>query len=115
MREVLSNRSKDKMKTTVELVRRGASILGEPCPTCGGVQIKYHGRTLCTSHADLSPLLSQEEISYDSVVASLKQLLLSKLAESVSLLEHEKDSAKQDQLVSLMTKYFDLLEKLPQK
>lgn len=105
----------NKMKTTVELVRRGASILAEPCPTCGGVQIKYHGRTFCTSHADLSPLLSQEEVSYDAVVASLRQLLLSKLAEGIRMLEQEKDSTKQDQLVSLMTKYFDLLEKLPVK
>jgi len=103
------------MKLTVDLVRKGATILGEPCQTCGGVQVRYHGKTYCTSHDDLSVVPSERDVSYDSVVASLRQLLLSKLAELISLLEKEKDGAKQDELVSLMTKYFDLLEKLPQK
>jgi UPF0148 protein len=111
----LSRSSKDKMKLTVELVRKGAAILGEPCQTCGGVQVRYHGKNYCTSHDDLSAVLSEREVSYDSVVGSLRQLLLSKLTESIGLLEKEKDGAKQDELVSLMTKYFDLLEKLHQK
>jgi len=101
------------MKLTVDLVRKGATILGEPCQTCGGVQIRYHGKTFCTSHDDLSSVQTEQDVSYDSVVASLRQLLLSKLAESARLLEKEDDGAKQDALVSLMTKYFDLLQKLP--
>jgi UPF0148 protein len=103
------------MKLTVDLVRKGATILGEPCPTCGGVQVRYHGKVYCTSHDDLSGAQKEQDVSYDSVVASLRQLLLSKLAESARLLEKESDSAKQEALVSLMTKYFDLLQKLPQK
>lgn len=106
---------RDRMKLTVELVKKGATILGEPCQTCGGVQVKYRGMTYCTGHDNLSSVLSEEEISFDSVVASLKHLLLSKLTETIGLLEKEKDQAKQDQLLSLMTKYFDLLQKLPQK
>jgi UPF0148 protein len=107
--------SKEKMKTTVELVRKGATILSEPCPTCGGVQVRYHGKTYCTSHEDLSRVLLEQDVSYDAVVAGLRQLLLSKIAESTNLLEKEKDKAAQDELVTLLTKYFDLLQKLPQK
>jgi UPF0148 protein len=107
--------SKERTSLTVELVRRGATILAEPCPTCGGVQIKYHGKTYCTNHEDLSSILTAGEVTLDSVVADLRQLLLAKLTESIALLEKEKDSSKQDQLVSLATKYFDLLQKLPQK
>lgn len=103
------------MRTTVELVRKGATILSEPCQTCGGVQVRYHGKTYCTSHEDLSAVLLERDVSYDSVVASLRQLLLSKIAESLGLLEKEKDYEKQDELVTLLTKYFDLLQKLPQK
>jgi UPF0148 protein len=113
--ETLSRSSKDKMKQTVELVRKGAAILGEPCQTCGGVQIRYHGKTYCTSHEDLSAVLQERDVSLDSVVAGLRQLLLSKVSESMSLLEKEHDSAKQDALVTLMTKYYELLQKLPQK
>ena len=111
----MSRVSKEKMKTTVELVRKGATILSEPCQTCGGVQVRYHGKTYCTSHDDLSAVLRERDVSYDSVVASLRQLLLSKMAESMSLLEKEKDNATQDELITLVTKFYDLLQKLPQK
>ena len=111
----MSRVSKEKMKTTVELVRKGATILSEPCQTCGGVQVRYHGKTYCTSHDDLSAVLRERDVSYDLVVASLRQLLLSKMAESMSLLEKEKDNATQDELITLVTKFYDLLQKLPQK
>jgi len=103
------------MKVAVELVRKGATMLAEPCRQCGGIQVRYRGRTYCTSHEDLSALLKMEPVSYDSVVAGMREQILSKLNEAVGLLEKENDAAKQDQLVSLMTKYFDLLRKTAQK
>jgi len=112
---MLSRPSRDKMKVAVELVRKGAVMLAEPCQECGGVQLRYHGRVYCTSHDELAPLLKEETVSYDSVVAGMRELILSKLKETSALLEREKDGAKQDQLVSLMTKYFDLLQKIPRK
>lgn len=103
------------MKVTVEMVRRGASILADPCPTCGGVQVKYHGKVYCSSHEDLSSVLTSEELTYESVVANLRQLLLSKLNDSMGQLGKEKEETKQDLLVSLIAKYVDLLQKLPEK
>ena len=111
----MSRAGKDKMKVAVELVRRGATMLAEPCQQCGGIQVRYHGKTYCTNHEDLSQLLVAQPVSYESVVASMRELLLSKLNESVALLEKEKDAVKQDQLVSLMAKYFDLLQKTVKK
>lgn len=111
----LSRPTKDKVKVAVELVRKGATILGEPCPQCGGIQVRYHGKIYCTGHEDLSSVVKAEVVSMETVVAETRQVLLSKLNETAALLGTEKDSSKQDQLVSLMTKYFDLLQKLPQK
>lgn len=107
----MSQATKDKMKVSVELVRRGATMLAEPCQRCGGIQVRYRGKTYCTSHEDLAPLLVAQVVSYDSTVANMRELLLSKLNEAIALLEKEQDAAKQDQLVSLITKYFDLLRK----
>jgi UPF0148 protein len=107
--------SKDKMKVAVELVTKGATILGEPCPQCGGIQVRYHGRVYCTGHEDLSAVVKAEVISLETVVAEARQVVVSKLKEATMMLGTEKDNAKQDQLVSLMTKYVDLLQKLPQK
>ena len=108
----MSSKPREKMQLTVELMRRGAVMLKEPCPTCNGVQVKYKGKTYCTAHEDLGAVLSARELSYSDVAASLKEMLLEKLKEGMTLLENEKDPVKQDQLVSLMTRSVDLLNKL---
>ncbi|MDA4136397.1 MAG: autoantigen p27 domain-containing protein [Thaumarchaeota archaeon] len=101
-----------KTKTTVELMRKGAVMIKEPCTVCNGVQLRYKGRVYCTNHDDLSVALQAREILFPDVSEDLKNLLLVKLKESMSLLENESDSEKQDRLVSLMTKYVELLRKL---
>jgi UPF0148 protein len=111
----MSGATRDKMKLAVELVRKGATMLGEPCAKCGGIKISYHGRVYCTSHEDLSLVAAAETVSMDLVLAGMREALLSKVGEVTSLLDKEKDSTKQEQLVSLMTRYYDLLEKLSQR
>ena len=111
----MSGATKDKMKLAVELVRKGATILGEPCVKCGGIKVSYHGKVYCTGHEDLSSVVAAETVSMDTVLAGMREALLSKLSEVTSSLDREKDSAKQEQLVSLMTRYYDLLEKLSQR
>jgi UPF0148 protein len=106
---------RDKMKVAAEVVRRGGTILAEPCQQCGGIQVRYRGKIYCTKHEDLSPVLKTEGVSFDTVVSQTREVLLAKLNETANLLEAEKDPAVQDRLVSLMTKYFELLQKLPRK
>ena len=87
-------------------------MIKEPCPVCNGVQLRYKGRVYCTNHDDLSVALQAKEILFPDVSEDLKNLLLVKLKESMSLLENERDSEKLDRLVSLMSKYVELLRKL---
>src|SRR5271167_37341 len=93
-------------------MRKGAVMIKEPCPVCNGVQLRYKGRVYCTNHDDLSVALQAREILFPDVAEDLKNLLLVKLKESMSLLEGEKDHEKLDGLVSLMTGYVELLRKL---
>lgn len=102
------------MKITAELIRRGAVMLKEACPICSGIQIRYRGKTYCTNHEDLTSLLTGEEITYSSVTDSLRELLVGKLKESIDSLQNEKDLQKQDAIVSLIGKYIELINKLPQ-
>jgi len=111
----MSGGSKDKMRLAAELVSRGATMLAEPCPKDGGVQVRYRGKVYCASHDDLSSATVAAVVSYDAVVAQLREVLLTRLNEITAALGTEPDSGKQDQLVSLATKYFDLLQRLPQK
>jgi UPF0148 protein len=111
----LSRTSKDKMKLTVELVKRGATIMGEPCPTCGGIQARYHGKVYCTQHEDIGAVLSTEEVSMETVTAGTREVVLAKLKELNAALEKEKDVSKQEQLVALMNRCVELLQKIPPK
>jgi UPF0148 protein len=93
-------------------MRRGAVMIKEPCQVCNGVQLRYKGRVYCTNHDDLAAALQAKEILFPDVAEDLRNLLLAKVKESMSLMENEKDSGELDRLVSLMTKYVDLLRKL---
>ena len=53
-----------KTKTTVELMRKGAVMIKEPCPVCNGVQLRYKGRVYCTNHDDLTVALQAKEILF---------------------------------------------------
>jgi len=111
----LSGATRDKMKLAADLVSRGATMLAEPCPQDGGIQVRYRGKVYCTSHDDLSTITTAVLVSYDTVVAHMREVLLSRLEETTTALAIEKDPAKQEQLVSLATRCFELLQRLPQK
>jgi len=111
----MSRSAKDNMKLAAELVSRGATMMGEPCPQCGGIQVRYRGKVYCTSHDDLSIVGMPEVLSVETVVPRMREVLLARLNEAAAALGGEKDAARQEQLVSLMAKCFELLQKLPQK
>ena len=90
-------------------------MLAEPCPQDGGIQVRYRGKVFCTTHDDLSSIITSAVVTFDSVVAQMREALLARLNETTAALGTEKDLARQDQLVSLAAKYFELLQKLPQK
>ena len=108
----MSRADSDRVKVAAKLVRKGATMLGEPCAKCGGIRVSYRGRVYCTGHEDLAPVVASETVSADVVVAGMREALLSKLRESVSQLRQESEPARLEHLVSLMAKYYDLFEKL---
>lgn len=109
----MSRTSKDATKIAADLVSKGATLLSDPCPQCGGIQLRYRGKIFCVSHNDLSAVTSVAPVSNETVVAAMREVLLSRLSEAIAKLDAERDEEKQDQLVSLVTKYYDLLQKLP--
>lgn len=57
-----------KVAITAELMRRGATLLNEACPRCGGIQIRFQGKVYCINEDDLTnvgslPSLSRQESS----------------------------------------------------
>jgi len=109
----LSGGSKNQMKLAADLVSKGATMLADPCPRDGGIQVRYRGKVYCTVHDDLSLIATSAAISFDSVVSQMREVLMARLNEATVALGTEKDLVRQDQLVSLAAKYFELLQKLP--
>jgi len=110
---IMSGQSKDKMLLTVELIKRGAVMMKEPCPVCNGVQIRYRDKVYCTNHEDLSPALNVSEIAPGDVMGSLRGIALAKLKQASLTLEKEEDVHKQAELISLILNYMAILKEVP--
>jgi UPF0148 protein len=103
------------MKIAAELVSRGATMLAEPCPRDGGIQVRYRGKVYCATHDDLSSITTATAVTYEGVTAQMREVILARLNEVTAALGTEKDPGKQEQLVTLAARYFELLQKIPQK
>jgi len=127
---------------SADLLRRGAALLSEACPRCGGVQIRFQGKVYCINEDDLSEILStgpsgappraaaaSPELSRATAQPSstaatispqavspeqiqLRRLLEEKLQAASKQLEVSQDLGEQEKLLGLISKYIDTLEKL---
>ncbi|HKW05312.1 MAG TPA: Sjogren's syndrome/scleroderma autoantigen 1 family protein [Nitrososphaerales archaeon] len=115
------------MAATAELMIKGATLLREACPKCGGVQIKFQGRNYCTAEDNLEKALLQdstkEEIPSNKPEAkapgpaseqldSLESILEKKLSVASEQLEKTTDVGEQAKLLDLISKYVETLGKL---
>ena len=103
------------MATSADLLRRGATLLQEACPKCGGVQIKFKGKVYCLNETDLNELLSPptaESPASQTSPSPLRKLLEEKLASASKQLESATDVSEQSKLLDLISKYIETLEKL---
>ncbi|MDG6899946.1 MAG: hypothetical protein JRM88_05225 [Nitrososphaerota archaeon] len=105
--------TKDRMKLAASLMSRGGTMLADPCPQDGGIQVKYRGKVYCTVHDDLSLVTKTTPVTYDAVVVQMRDVLVMRLNEATTALAAEKDLERQERLVSLAAKYLEVLQKLP--
>jgi UPF0148 protein len=126
---------KRKITNTADLIRRGATLLNEPCPRCGGVQIRFKGRVYCINEDDIDSILSSplqqptkaepivqpitEQAKTDNTLqpkpsenAKLKATLEEKLGIISKQLETSQDFEQQAKLLDLISRYLETLGKL---
>ena len=117
--------NKTRMATSADLLRRGATLLMEACPKCGGVQVKYQGKIYCLNEDNLDEVLSgrpgvqsaikkedKKQVTASEGSDSLRKLLEEKLASTSKQLESTTDVEEQSKLLDLITKYLETLQKL---
>ena len=98
------------MDNAVEMMRKGGTLLGDKCPRCGGVQVKYKGRVLCIAEDDLSENLQATTVSNDATLSSLRNVVIEKIDIISTSLGKEHDVSKQAVLADLLQKYVTLLK-----
>jgi UPF0148 protein len=92
-------------------MRRGAILLREPCPRCGGIQVRYQNRTYCVAEDDLGDVVSRPVLDVADVVAQVRELVTTKTREVAEQLGGEKDVERQAQLAALLLKYLELIDR----
>ena len=100
----------DQMLAALEIMRKGASLLSESCPRCGGLQVKFRGRTLCIAEDDISDSARSEVIGIEDALSGLRDLSIKKIREISQELDEEKDLDKQISKAELLRRYVDLLK-----
>ncbi|MGQ9719452.1 MAG: Sjogren's syndrome/scleroderma autoantigen 1 family protein [Nitrososphaerales archaeon] len=104
---------KNKMGDAAELIRRGAILLKETCPKCGGLQVRYKKRSLCVNCDDLSDFVSIERASLEvGLPASLGDIALDKIQRLSDALSKEEDVEKQASIARLILIYMEIIEKM---
>lgn len=103
---------KRRMDIAVELIRKGGTLLKEPCIKCGGVQVRYKGRTLCVNCGSIESPMELEAPSFSEVIANLKDLITIKIQEVSNQLKLETNVEKQTQLTSLLLQYLQIMERI---
>lgn len=93
-------------------MRRGATLLGEPCEKCGGLQFQYQDKTSCLNCDDLSNSTTAQSVTeHPEQDASLSALVKVKLNTTTLLLKNEEDLEKQNKLADLILKYIEIISK----
>lgn len=94
----------------VEIMRKGGTLLGESCPRCGGLQVRYKGKTLCISESNFQQKSNIGVSTSSDTLSALKDVIIDKIQESNQLLAGERSIEKQMQLAKLLQVYVMLLK-----
>lgn len=107
--------SKEFTKKAVEMLLKGATLLGDPCPYCKGVRIMKEGNAFCVNcgREGKDKKISQgTDKSQEKTKSSASDTLDQKLEELTNQLNQEKDHTKQQQILGLINDIITLKEKL---
>ena len=107
--------SKELTKKAVEMLLKGATLVGEPCPYCKGVRVMKDGSALCVTcgkeaedEKDESILSKTPQKTESVPIENLDQ----KIKNLTEDLQHEKDFEKQKQILNTLNEIIAIKEKL---
>ena len=101
-------------KLIVELIRRGATLLKEPCPKCGGLMVKYKGKNVCPVCLKVKSVKEIEEgiIPKEGLEFLIIETIEKRVLELVKKLESVSSYKQEKELMELIFRYYQLLNEV---
>ncbi len=95
--------SRTTQKLMADMMRRGATLLREPCPECGGILLRFKGKDVCPSCSGITSIEELEETLSTPKGASggRPEIVTKVLDETLTQLAKEKDPAKRIKLLEV--------------
>ncbi len=105
------------VKRMADLLRRGATMLAQPCPNCGSPLMKAGNEIFCTTcnqrvGKERTDSVSLEKKIDGSVFSALQVSIIRKLSALSEVLERENDVDTLTRLANLLLMLLQSLEKL---
>ena len=109
--------AQNRQKLMAEMMRRGATLLREPCPECSGILLRYKGKDVCPSCSGLTSIDELDELAAPEPAAPaplrFKPDAVSKVLEdSLARLAKEKDPEKRLKLLEVIKLSAEVLKLL---
>ena len=104
--------SKELTKKAIDLLLTGATLLGEPCPYCGGVRVMKSGNALCVGCGREPKNEIKSDKKKHTENNSTLEILEKKLDMLSKELEKESDHEKQQNILNTINSLVEILEKI---
>lgn len=109
--------SSELTKKAVDMLLKGATLLGEPCPYCKGVRVMKDGNALCVNcgRAPEDKKIEERQIQESEKPQqgqSALNVLEAKLEKLSKELEQEKDHEKQQKILKSINSLVEIIGKL---
>lgn len=101
-------------KKAVDMLLKGATLLGEPCPYCSGVRVMKEGHALCIS-CGREPKKEPESAVISKKPSDPIEILEKKLDTLSRELENEIDHEKQQNILKSINSLIETIDKLKKK
>jgi UPF0148 protein len=99
-------------KKAVDMLLKGATLLAEPCPYCGGVRVLKDGDAFCVSCGREPDKEKLDQVKKRDDSNPLLQTLQKKLDQLTEELEAEKDYQKQQQILQSINALVETIQKI---
>ncbi|UVS69332.1 Sjogren's syndrome/scleroderma autoantigen 1 family protein [Nitrososphaera viennensis] len=106
-----------RIKSAASALLKGGTLVSEPCPKCGGVQVRLADKTSCINCGYENAAKGEQKTTTAPQVQAAglgasAAIVEGKIAGLASELKDEKDTAVQRQKAELLEAYLRILEKM---